>query len=136
MMSALAGSGCLLSAACSPPAQVATEDIPSLEDQLVLGESVYNQSCANCHYDGSGNPAAADLKGSSAVTSGSRNVISVVLHGQSGVAMVNGKKLNGQMPKMSYLSDQEVAAVTAYVRSAFAGQRAVVNPAEVAELRK
>lgn len=130
------GLGCLVSAACSRPAQVTSAVIPSLEEQIALGESLYNQSCANCHYDGSGNPVAADLKGSATVEAGAANVIRVILHGQQRVAMVNGRKLNGIMPQMSYLSDEETAAIAAYVRSAFAGQRQVVDPATVAELRK
>lgn len=133
---ALAGLGCLVSASCSRPAQVTSTVIPSLDEQLGLGETIYNQSCANCHYDGSGNPAAADLKGSATVKAGAPAVIRVILRGQQGVAMVDGKKLNGIMPQMSYLSDQEAAAVTAYVRSAFAGQKEVVDPAVVSELRK
>jgi len=110
--------------------------MPTLADQITLGGQIYAQSCTICHYDGSGNPAAADLKGSAVVAGEPSQVISIILHGQSGVSMVNGRKLNGQMPKMSYFSDEEIAAVTAYVRATFADKQEAVDPALVKSLRK
>lgn len=110
--------------------------MPTLAEQITLGGQIYAQSCTICHYDGSGNPAAADLKGSAVVVGPPAQVISIILNGQAGVSMVNGKKLNGQMPKMSYFSDEEIAAVTAYVRATFADKQEAVDPALVKSLRK
>lgn len=127
---------CIVFAACSREEQATSVETPPLSEQLAQGSQIYSQSCAICHYDGAGNPVAADLKGSAVVSGPPQQVINVILHGQGGVSMVNGKKLNGQMPKMNYFSDQEVAAVTAYVRSSFGGPQEAVSPALVGPLRK
>lgn len=119
--------------ATSLPAESGSVD---LESQLASGAEIYGQSCTMCHYAGSGNPAAPDLKGSSYLTGGPDKLITIILKGQSGVSVVNGKKFNGQMPKMDYLTDEEVAAVTAYVRASFADQREIITVEQVKTLRK
>ncbi len=108
----------------------------SLESQLAAGAEVYNQSCAICHYDGAGNPAAPDLKGSSYLQGGPEKLITITLKGQGNVSVVNGKKFNGQMPKMDYLTDEEIAAVTAYVLASYANERKPVSVEAVRSLRK
>lgn len=107
----------------------------NLDSQLAAGAEVYGQSCAICHYDGAGNPAAPDLKGSSYLQGGPEKLIVITLRGQGNVSVVNGRKFNGQMPRMDYLTDDEVAAVTAYVLSTFANERKSVSPEAVKSLR-
>lgn len=89
-----------------------------------------------CHYDGAGNPAAPDLKGSSYLAGEPDPLIKIILEGQNRVSVVNGKKFNGYMPKMDYLTDEEVAAVTAYVRSTMAEQRETISAEQVKALRQ
>lgn len=66
----------------------------------------------------------------------------VVLAGLSGKITVNGDHLDGVMPPLDVLSDEQIAAVVNYVRGAF-GNAALhpksmqpVTPAMVADLRK
>lgn len=106
-----------------------------LDSQLAAGAEVYAQSCAICHFDGAGNPAAPDIKGSSYLQGGPEKLIILTLKGQGNVSEVNGKKFNGQMPKMDYLTDDEVAAVTAYVLATFGQERKPVSPDLVQRLR-
>lgn len=107
-----------------------------LETQLASGAEIYSQSCTMCHYDGAGNPAAPDLKGSSYLAGEPDPLIKIILEGQNRVSVVNGKKFNGYMPKMDYLTDEEVAAVTAYVRSTMAEQRETISAEQVKALRQ
>ncbi len=126
--------GCLVSAGCSREEQAAA--VPPLSEQVAQGAELYGQSCTVCHYDGAGNPVAADLKGSAIVAGDPSKVISIILFGQSNVSMVNGRKFNGNMPKMDYFTDAEVAAITAYVRATFADKQEAIDPALVKSLRK
>jgi len=103
--------------------------------QIPTGREIYAQSCANCHYDGSGNPAAPDLKGSVFWKQDADALIRLLLHGQGGVSVVNGQKFNGQMPPMDNLSNEEIAAVTTYVRATFGGKTEAISPVQVGKLR-
>lgn len=116
-------------------AQTQATDADSAENPFLLGEQIYGQSCAVCHYDGSGNPAAPDLIGSPYWKEGAHRIIRLILHGQSRVSVVEGKLFNGEMPAMDNLTDEEIAAVTTYVLSRFAEQKDPVDPATVARLR-
>ena len=127
----VAGAGLLL--ATSLAAESTGVD---LETQLATGAEIYSQSCTMCHYDGAGNPAAPDLKSSSYLTGEPGKLITIILEGQNRVSIVNGKKFNGYMPKMDYLTDEEVAAVATYVRSTMAEQHETISAEQVKALRK
>jgi len=114
---------------------VQAADADSATVQIHLGEQIYGQYCAICHYDGAGNTAAPDLVGSSFWQDGPRRTITLILKGQSRVSVVDGKPFNGEMPAMDYLTDEEIAAVTAYVFTQFAERKEGVEPETVAELR-
>ena len=129
------GWGVVLVAFLCAPFVCAEQTTVPLESQLAAGAELYGQSCAICHYDGAGNPAAPDLKGSSYLKGGPEKLIVITLKGQGNVSVVNGKKFNGQMPKMDYLTDEEVAAITAYVLASFGGEKQVVRSETVKSLR-
>lgn len=126
--------GCLIGGAGTALAQAADANLP-LVAQLTAGAEVYAQSCVNCHYDGAGNAAAPDLKGSNFWKSGPNQMIVLLLKGQGGVSVVRGEKFKGEMPPMDFLTDDEIAAVTAYVRATFGNQREFVEPTAVAKQR-
>lgn len=107
----------------------------NLIDQLAQGKTLYEQSCAVCHYDGTGNPAAADLRGSGVLAESPQAVARVILGGRQGVSLRDGKKINGIMPPQAYLRDDEVAAVVVYVRDEFSGRREPFSPQAVAAVR-
>lgn len=100
------------------------------------GGAVYEQTCATCHYDGRGNPAAPDLQGSAFWKHEPVRLITMILRGQSGVSVVDGKVFHGEMPAMAYLADAEIAAVTAHVYAKFGGRTLTVEASEVAAVRK
>ncbi|HTD33419.1 MAG TPA: c-type cytochrome, partial [Candidatus Elarobacter sp.] len=94
------------------------------------GKSVYAARCAACHRaDGSGGgpfpPLAANADVSAADTA---NLILTVLNGRSGPIQVNGKTYGGAMPAWKdQLSNDDLAAVLSYIRSAWSNHGAVVT---------
>jgi len=109
---------------------------PPLAEQLAHGKTLYQMSCAPCHREGEGSPLAPPLRGSGVVTGPPAGLARLILKGQNRVTVVDGEKFNGMMPAQAYLTDTEIAAVTAYVREAFGGQRESVAPKDIAPIRK
>ena len=135
---AAAGAALLLLLGCKREAVTPAPSVPAsppvLAEQLAAGAQVYEMTCAQCHFAGEGGPAAPPLAGSSALAR-PESVFKIILQGQRGQSVVNGQKLNGIMPAMNYLTDEEVAAVTAYLRERFGGKTEAVQPADVAKAR-
>lgn len=121
----------LINGSWSLPAQAADAEMAPRS----AGGAAYEQTCATCHYDGQGNPAAPDLLGSAFWKNEPARLITMILRGQSGVSIVDGKVFHGEMPAMAYLSNEEIAAVTAYVFARFGGRTLSVEPSEVAAAR-
>ncbi len=93
---------------------------PALADQIVAGSEVYSQICSACHQPGgtglpgqypplSGNPKVADAA----------YVTGVVNNGKQGQIEVLGNTYNGVMPSFSTLTDDDIAAVIAYIQNGF-----------------
>jgi nitrite reductase (NO-forming) len=61
--------------------------------------------------------------------------IRVVLQGQSGEIVVNGKTYNGTMIPLNNLSDEEVANVLTYVRNSWGNNANAVTPEAVRRIR-
>jgi mono/diheme cytochrome c family protein len=127
-------------ASCKRPTAVETTtpgaSAPALAEQLSAGEEVYQTGCANCHYAGEASPTTPALVGAAAVGGDPSALFKIILQGQRNESVVEGRKLNGIMPAMAYLSDEEIAAVTAYVRQRFGGTAEAIDPAHVAAERK
>jgi mono/diheme cytochrome c family protein len=98
------------------------------EDQHAEGLAVYNSTCTFCHQaDGQGVEGSfPPLAGSDFVTQEDpTGVIQTVLHGR------------GQMPSFGdRLSDEEIAAVVSYIRSAWGNQAAAISAEQVREQRQ
>ena len=101
------------------------------------GALVYNNYCASCHKaDGTGVPGSfPPLKGTSYVRGNKGDLVRLVLQGLSGPITVEGIKYDMEMPSFAFLSDQEVADVVQYVRSAFGQKTETVTRAEVTRIR-
>jgi mono/diheme cytochrome c family protein len=109
---------------------------PASPELLAEGEELYNQICAQCHFDGHGNDANPPLIGSTVVGDlDPAPLIRSILYGKTGVVTVNGRQFNGIMPAQSNLLDSEIAAISTYVRSSFAGRDAAVDTNVVAAER-
>lgn len=110
-----------------------------LKESINRGKEVYATSCQNCHMeDGNGvadlNPplAKADY-----LKKPTKTLIGVMLEGQTGEVVVNGKKYNGAMPAMDYLDDIQVADVLNYIKNSWGNKiPGVVTPASVKAQRK
>jgi cytochrome c oxidase subunit 2 len=98
------------------------------EQLLAQGEKVFGQNCVACHQaDGKGVPGTFPaLAGSKVVTGPAEEQIRLVLHGRPGTAMA----------AFGRLTDEELAAVVTYTRSAWDNPGGdAVQPADVEALR-
>lgn len=110
-----------------------------LSESIKRGKEVYTLYCQNCHMeDGKGTPdinppvAKADF-----LKKPSRTLINVILQGQSGEVVVNGKKYNALMPAQDYLSDEQIADVLNYIRNSWGNKiPGTITPASVKAFRK
>jgi mono/diheme cytochrome c family protein len=122
------------------PPGAATSSIPSPEGSLILalGKSVYDDQCAVCHgSEGRGKPPdfppLADnhsIQMQSAV-----NPIRMVLNGGYPPGTSANPMPYGMPPFAQSLSDDEVAAVVTYIRTAWGNRGAPVSAREANILR-
>jgi mono/diheme cytochrome c family protein len=111
----------------------------SLSESIKRGKEVYTLYCQSCHMeDGKGTPdinppvAKADYLKKPAKT-----LIGVILDGQSGEVVVNGKKYNAIMPAQPYLTDVQIADVLNYIRNNWGNKiPGTITTAAVKALRK
>jgi mono/diheme cytochrome c family protein len=102
------------------------------------GQKVYTTNCSSCHQaNGKGQTGVfPPLAGNTVVTGDPTKVIGIVKNGLSGKITVNGTTYNGQMPSWkATLSNNDIAAVITYVRSAWGNKASAVTPAEVAAVK-
>lgn len=97
---------------------------------------MYENNCAQCHYAGEGGANVPPLPGSRVLQNEPAATFKVILNGQRNQSVVNGRKFNGIMPGMAYLTDDEIAAVTAYLRQRFADKAEALNPSDVGQARR
>lgn len=88
----------------------------SLDEKLVHGERIYQQSCVACHQaTGAGIPNVfPPLAGADYLNEDLQRAIEIVKHGMSGEIIVNGEVYNSVMPPQN-LSDREIASVLTYI---------------------
>src|SRR4026207_2158600 len=111
----------------------------TLGESIKRGKEVYTLYCQSCHMeDGKGTPdinppvAKADY-----VKKPAKTLIGVVLDGQSGEVVVNGKKYNAIMAPQPYLTDEQIADVLNYIRDSWGNKiSGTITPAAVKALRK
>ena len=111
----------------------------TLGESIKRGKEVYTLYCQSCHMeDGKGTPdinppvAKADY-----VKKPAKTLIGVVLDGQSGEVVVNGKKYNAIMAPQPYLTDEQIADVLNYIRNSWGNKiSGTITPAAVKALRK
>jgi mono/diheme cytochrome c family protein len=103
----------------------------------VDGKAIYNAKCSACHQAmGQGLPGVfPPLDGSQWVTTDKHNLpIQIIAKGLTGKISVAGGDYNGVMPAFGQsLSNQELAALVTYVRSAWSNKSAEVTVADVEE---
>ncbi len=110
----------------------------SKEIQMEKGKGVFMQTCFVCHQlngEGIPNQIPPLAKSDFFANMNNEEAIRNVLAGRTGEVVVNGKKYNGVMTPLNYLTDDQVANVLTYVRNSFGNQGAPVNPDEVKRVR-
>ncbi|HVN69279.1 MAG TPA: cytochrome c [Candidatus Binatia bacterium] len=103
------------------------------------GSKIYVANCASCHQvDGKGVAGTfPPLAGNPIVTGNPANLIRIVKYGLTGPVVVEGKRFDGMMPAWHpQLSDDDLAAVLTYVRSAWGAKAGAVTAADVAAVSK
>jgi mono/diheme cytochrome c family protein len=102
-------------AACGNDKDIATTLQSTPADMLVTGQALYEQSCAECH--------GVDLRGTDKGPSHLSVVYEPSHHADGAflVAVIRGARAHhwnfGDMPPIPNLEPDDVAAITAYVRS-------------------
>jgi cbb3-type cytochrome c oxidase subunit III len=102
------------------------------------GKVLFATKCAACHQaTGLGGGPYPPLAGNADVTAAdTSNLILTVLNGRSGPIQVNGKTFSGAMPAWKdQFSDDDLAAVLTYVRSAWTNSAPAVTAPQVAAAR-
>lgn len=118
-----------------PRSSVRTEEASLL---ISLGKSVYDKQCASCHgAQGEGRPPHYPLlAGNQSIQMESAvNGIRMVLNGGYPPATEKNPMPHGMPPFAVTLSDDEVAAVVSYIRTAWGNRGTPVTAAEANKLR-
>ena len=116
------------------PPKIARAATMSLEE---FGKRLYS-NCMSCHQsNGRGLPPVyPPLRGSEIVHGDPALLIKIVMHGLEGKIEVDGQVYNQVMPAAPVKSDEEIAAVLTYVRSAWGNTGGPIDAALVAKVRE
>jgi mono/diheme cytochrome c family protein len=114
--------------------------IPHAESSLLisLGKSVYDNHCSSCHgANGEGRPPDYPLlSGNQSIQMGSAvNAIRMVLNGGYPPGTFGNPMPHGMPPFSVTLSDDEVAAVVSYIRTAWGNTGTPISAADANQLR-
>lgn len=116
---------------------LATSHARVMGAQQLDGKAIFTANCAACHQaNGQGGGPYPPLAANPDVTAAdSAGIIQTVLNGRTGPITVNGTQYGGNMPSWRDLSDDEIAAVLTYVRSAWSNNAPAVSSDQVASAR-
>ncbi len=130
----------LKSIAEPPPSAPPVSTVPSTESSLLisLGKTVYDARCASCHgAHGEGKPPHwPPLANNQSIQMESAvNPIRMVLNGGYPPSTKDNPRPYGMPPFAGILSDNEVAAVVSYIRTAWGNRGTPVSARSANELR-
>ncbi|AOF86270.1 cytochrome c family protein [Hydrogenophaga sp. RAC07] len=111
---------------------------PADPQQMVRGEKLYAQQCAQCHGDNGEGAAGAypRLAGNRAVMLETpHNTVQAILGGGFAPATAGHPRPYGMPPYRTLLTDDEVAAVASFVRQSWGNQTPAVSGLAVQRLR-
>lgn len=118
----------------------------ALTGALAHGQQLFETYCQVCHgADGNGiRSLGAPLNGSSWVTGDKKTLLAIVLVGLNGPIKIGDKvyrqpEVSGEMPGMGQndqLSDQDIADILGYIRSAWTNKAGPVTADEVRQARE
>ena len=107
------------------------------------GAELFTQHCATCHGEQGqgmrveGNVALPALAGNRAITlPNSTNLVRIILAGGYAPSTAGNPRPFGMPPFVHVLGDEDIAAVTTYIRNAWGNQAASVTAADVVRQRR
>ena len=110
---------------------------PEEAAQLKHGAMLYTH-CSGCHQ-----PNGLGLRGfyppladSPFVLGKTEPLISILLKGMEGPLEVDGAMYNQPMPPAPFENDDDIAAITSFIRRSFDNQASLISPEEVSKVRK
>lgn len=104
----------------------------NLQESMKRGKEVYALHCQNCHMEnGQGMEGVNPPVAKTTYLKDTKKNIGIILNGQTGEVVVNGKKYNAIMNPMNYLDDKEIADVLNYIRNSWGNKYPIVTPAQV-----
>ena len=116
---------------------VFTDQDKNLQESMKRGKEVYALHCQNCHMEnGQGMEGVNPPLAKTTYLKDAKKNIGIILNGQTGEVVVNGKKYNAIMNPMNYLDDQQIADVLNYIRNSWGNKYSIVTPAHVKAQRK
>ena len=122
-----------------PPVRRETIVTPPGETEMKAGQAVYAKLCIACHEaDGTGAPRIyPPLPGNALLQSiNPSSTLRIILDGAHTVTTPRAPN-TGEMPGYAkQLSDEDIAAVTNYIRNSWGNAGLMVTPAQVAKARK
>ena len=122
------------------PTQVATGESEkqdmTLADRMSAGERVFNQTCMACHQsNGQGlSGIFPPLAKSDYLMADLDRAIKIVIEGQQGELVVNGKKYNQVMTPQN-LNDRQIANVLTFVMNSWGNSAPMVTDVDVKKVR-
>jgi mono/diheme cytochrome c family protein len=103
----------------------------------VKGKEVYATYCQSCHMEnGEGLEGVFPPLAKTTYLKDAKKNIKIVLEGQQGPIIVNGKTYDNVMPPLNNLTNDEVANVLNYVRTSWGNKYPTITAAQVKALRK
>jgi len=117
-----------------PPVKPLT---PEEQTRFAAGKVLYTSICIQCHKaDGMGQAGLAPpLVDSEWVLGSESRMARIVINGLHGPVTVDGTSFNLDMPGLSALSDDQIAAAMTYVRREWDNGASPVKPSKVKEVR-
>ena len=100
------------------------------------GARLYAGMCQSCHQqNGQGAKGLyASLAGTPVAVGDPEEMLGWIMYGERPASLPRGQ-FSGVMPQFGFLSDQDAAAITTYVRHSFGNQASAVTPEVVARVR-
>lgn len=125
----------------SVPAQATEITLKPTDSEIKAGEAIYTQHCAQCHVaSGRGGLFSGPRLAGSAVVQAPEpaSLINIILYGPDPPAVLQGAVPHWETmrPYVEILSDQQVAAVSNFVRNSWGNRGDEVTAAQVARQRE
>ena len=118
-------------------AQTKPKPKPVPAKTMEAGKKVYDTYCLVCHQqDGSGVPKMnPPLTKTTYVLGDKTKLVQILLKGMKEEVEINGEFYENVMAAHDYLTDQEIADVTTFIRNSFGNKASIITAAEVKGIR-